>query len=171
MRTSRRSQDRSAQAPRSTWQGQLGAHPTGRPSFRRKILGVQSRLAELCEHTDLGRSRIRGAQLGWQSRRYTKVLQDLGIKARRPQGGRFGAQMTNIAASHPVGPLYQGIGDLSNNKHTDHRGPTNISLNVSDLHGTIHLQAPRRIWQSSKARLPRKVLNRTYNHSAQETEI
>jgi hypothetical protein len=30
-----------------------------------------------------------GAQLGWQGRKYTEVLQDLGIMARRPQGGRF----------------------------------------------------------------------------------
>jgi hypothetical protein len=28
----------------------------------------------LQKHTDLGRSRIRSAQLGWQSRSYTKVL-------------------------------------------------------------------------------------------------
>jgi hypothetical protein len=32
-----------------------------------KSLGVQYRLAGILEHTDLGRSRIRGAQLGWQS--------------------------------------------------------------------------------------------------------
>jgi hypothetical protein len=83
----------------------------------------------LQKHTDLGRSHIQGAQLGWQSRSHTKILQDLGIKARQPQGGRFGAQMTNIAASHPVEPLYQGIGDLSNNKHTDHRG----SMKIVDL--------------------------------------
>jgi hypothetical protein len=44
----------------------------------------------LQKHTDLGRSCIQGAQLGWQSRRYTEVLQDLGIKACRPQGGLFG---------------------------------------------------------------------------------
>jgi hypothetical protein len=55
-----------------------------------KILGVQNWLTELQEHTALGRSRIRGAQLGWQSRKHIKVLQGLGIKARRPQGGRFG---------------------------------------------------------------------------------
>jgi hypothetical protein len=59
--------------------GPLGAHPTERPSFRRKTSGVQSRLAGLQEHTDLRRSRIRGAQLGWQSYRHTEVLQDLGI--------------------------------------------------------------------------------------------
>jgi hypothetical protein len=47
-----------------------------------KILGVQSRLAGLQEHTDLWRSHIRGAQLGWQSRRHTEVLENLGIKAR-----------------------------------------------------------------------------------------
>jgi hypothetical protein len=58
----------------------------------------------LQKHTDLGRSRIQGAQLGWQSRIHTKVLQDLGIKARRPRGGRFGVQTTNIAAGHPVEP-------------------------------------------------------------------
>jgi hypothetical protein len=33
------------------------------------------------------------------------------------------------------------------------------------------LQAPKKIWQSSEGRLPRKVFNRTYDHSAQETEI
>jgi hypothetical protein len=33
----------------------------------------------LQKHTDLGRSHIQGAQLGWQSSRNTKVLQDLGI--------------------------------------------------------------------------------------------
>jgi hypothetical protein len=33
----------------------------------KKILGVQSWLAGLQEHTDLGRSRIQGVQLGWQS--------------------------------------------------------------------------------------------------------
>jgi hypothetical protein len=47
-----------------------------------KSLGVQSVLAGLQEHTDLGRSCIHGAQLGWQSRSHTEVLQDLGIKAR-----------------------------------------------------------------------------------------
>jgi hypothetical protein len=36
----------------------------------------------LQKHTDLGRSRIQGAQLGWRSRRHAEVLQDLGIKAR-----------------------------------------------------------------------------------------
>jgi hypothetical protein len=34
------------------------------------------------KHTDLRRSRIRGAQLGWQGCRQTEVLQDLGTKAR-----------------------------------------------------------------------------------------
>jgi hypothetical protein len=33
---------------------------------------------------------------------HTEVSQDLSIMARRPQGGRFGAQMTNIAAGHPA---------------------------------------------------------------------
>jgi hypothetical protein len=42
---------------------------------------------------------------------------------------------------------------------------------ASDLHGILDLQAPRRIWQSSEAHLPQKVFNRTYDHSAQETEI
>jgi hypothetical protein len=42
---------------------------------------------------------------------------------------------------------------------------------ASDLHRGTNLQAPKRIWQSSEARLPRKVFNRTYDHSAQETEI
>jgi hypothetical protein len=58
----------------------------------------------LQEHTDLRRSRVRGAQLGWQGHSHTEVLQDLGIKARRPHGGRFGVQTTNIAASHPAEP-------------------------------------------------------------------
>jgi hypothetical protein len=61
-------------------------------------------LARLREHTDLGRSRIRGAQLAWQGRRHTKTLQDLGIEARRPQQGHFCVQMTNIAADHPAEP-------------------------------------------------------------------
>jgi hypothetical protein len=34
------------------------------------ILGVQSRPTGLQEHTDLRRSHIRGAPLGWQSRRH-----------------------------------------------------------------------------------------------------
>jgi hypothetical protein len=59
----------------------------------------------LQKHTDLGRSRIQSAQLGWQSRRHTKVLQDLSIKARQPQEGHCGVQMTNIVACHPAGPL------------------------------------------------------------------
>jgi hypothetical protein len=59
-------------------------------------------MAGLQEHTDIGWSRIQGAQLGWQSRRHTEVLQDLGIKAHRPGGGRFGVQMTNIVASGPA---------------------------------------------------------------------
>jgi hypothetical protein len=80
--------------------------------------------------------------------------------------------MTNKAASHLAEPLYQGIGNLSN-RNTDHGGPTKIAYlrDASDLHVVVDLQAPRRIWQSSKARLPRKVFNRTYDHSAQETEI
>jgi hypothetical protein len=69
-----------------------------------KILGVESRLAGLQEHTDLRRSRVRGAQLGWQGRSHTKILQDLGIKARRPQGGRFGVQMISIATDHLAEP-------------------------------------------------------------------
>jgi hypothetical protein len=56
-----------------------------------KILGAQSRLAGLQKHTDHRRSHIQGAQLGWQSRRHTKVLQDLDIMARQPQEGHFGA--------------------------------------------------------------------------------
>jgi hypothetical protein len=66
------------------------------------------------------------------------VLQDLGIKARRPQGGRFGVQTTNIAVDHPAEPLYQGIGDLSN-RHTGHTGPMKIVdlCDASDLHGTF----------------------------------
>jgi hypothetical protein len=42
---------------------------------------------------------------------------------------------------------------------------------ASDLHGTFDLQAPRRIWQSSEARIPRNVFSQTYDHSAQETKI
>jgi hypothetical protein len=67
-------------------------------------MGVQNRLARLQEQTDFGRSHIWGTQLGWRSCRHTKVLQDLGIRARRPQGGHFGAEMTNIAADQPVEP-------------------------------------------------------------------
>jgi hypothetical protein len=40
-----------------------------------------------------------------------------------------------------------------------------ISMILADL------QAPRQIWKSSEARLPWKVFNQTYDHSAQETEI
>jgi hypothetical protein len=69
-----------------------------------KSLGVQRRLAGLREHTDLRRSCIRGAQLGWKGRKHTKILQDLGIKERRPLGGCFGVQTTNIAASHLAEP-------------------------------------------------------------------
>jgi hypothetical protein len=119
-------------------------------------------LVGLLELTDLGRSRIQGAQLGWQGRRYTKILQDLGIKAHRPQGGHFGVKTTNIAASHPVEPLCKGISDLSN-RFVD------VKLLISMV--LFDLQAPRRIWQSSEARLPQKVFNRTYDNSAQETEI
>jgi hypothetical protein len=36
-----------------------------------KILGFQNRLAELHEHTDLGRSHVQGTQLGWQGHSYT----------------------------------------------------------------------------------------------------
>jgi hypothetical protein len=105
---------------------------------------------------------FQGVQLGWWSRIHTEVLQDLGIKARRPQGGRFGVQTTSIAANHPAEPLYQGIGDLSD-RHTDHGGPTKtVDLrDASDNHGILDLQVPRKIWQSSEARLPQKVFNRT----------
>jgi hypothetical protein len=117
---------------------------------------VQGGLAGLTKHTDLGRSRIQGAQLGWQGHKHTKVLQDPSMKARRPQGGHFGVQETSIAANHPAEPLYQGIGDLSNNRHTDHGGPTKIVdlLNASNLYGVVDLQAPRMIWQLSEAHLP-----------------
>jgi hypothetical protein len=56
---------RSSQAPGDTWQGHSARTPQGGLHSRRKILGVQSRLARLGEHTDLRRSRIQGAQLGW----------------------------------------------------------------------------------------------------------
>jgi hypothetical protein len=78
----RGSQVYSAQAPRSTWQGHQARTLQGGLHSRRKIQGAQNRLPGLQEHTDLGRSRIQGAQLGWQGRRRTKILQDLGIKAR-----------------------------------------------------------------------------------------
>jgi hypothetical protein len=79
-----------------------------------------------------------GAQLGRQSHRHIVVLQDLVFKAHRLQGGCFGVHMTNIAASHPAEPLYQGIGNLSN-RHADHGGPTKIVdlHDASDLHGTF----------------------------------
>jgi metal-dependent amidase/aminoacylase/carboxypeptidase family protein len=65
------------------------------------------------------------------------MWQDLDIKAHRPQGGRFGVQMTNIAVNHPAEPLYQGIDDPSN-RHTDHGGPTkNVIHDAYDLHGTF----------------------------------
>jgi hypothetical protein len=103
MPPSGRSQSKSAQAPEYL-AGPLGETPQGGFHSRCKILGVQSRLARLQKHTDLGRSRIRGAQLGWQGRSHTKILQDLGIKARRPQAGHFGVQATNIAVSHLAEP-------------------------------------------------------------------
>jgi hypothetical protein len=81
MPTLGRSEVCSAQAPRSTWQGHQARTPEGGLHSRRKILGVQSRLAGRREHTNLRRSRIQGAQLGLQSRRHTEVLQDLSIKA------------------------------------------------------------------------------------------
>jgi hypothetical protein len=37
------------------------------------------------------------------------------------------------------------------------------TCDASDLHGNVDLQAPRRIWKISEARLPRKVFNRTYH--------
>jgi hypothetical protein len=43
----------------------------------------------LQKHTDLGRSCIWGAQLGWESRRDTKVLQDLGIQGAPTSGRSF----------------------------------------------------------------------------------
>jgi hypothetical protein len=58
MPTLRRSQNTSAQAPGSTWQGHRACTPQGGLHSRRKILDVQSRLAGLQERTDLGRSRI-----------------------------------------------------------------------------------------------------------------
>jgi hypothetical protein len=63
------------------------------------------------------------------------------MKARRPQGGRFGVQTISIAANHPAEPLYQGIGNLSNNRHTDHGGPTKIVdvFDDSNLHGAVDL--------------------------------
>jgi hypothetical protein len=48
--------------------------PHGDLHSQRKILGVQSRLAGIREYTNLGRSRIQGAQLDWQVRRHTEVL-------------------------------------------------------------------------------------------------
>jgi hypothetical protein len=84
--------------------GPSGAHPQEGLHSRRKIPSVQNRLAELQGHTDLGRSRIQGAQLGWQDREHTEVFQDQGTKARQPQGGRFGVQMTSIAADHLAEP-------------------------------------------------------------------
>jgi hypothetical protein len=104
MPTLGRSHIGSAQVSRDTWQGHQARTPQGGFQSRRKILGVQIRLTGLQEHTDLGRSRIKGAQLGWQGRKHTKVLQDLSTKAHRPQGGHFGVQTTNIAASHPAEP-------------------------------------------------------------------
>jgi hypothetical protein len=104
MPTSRRSQIKSAQAPGDTWQGHQERTPQGGLHSRCKIMGVQSWLERLQEHTDLGRSCIQGAQLGWQGRKYTEVFQDLGIKAHRPQGGYFGAQTTNIVVSRPTEP-------------------------------------------------------------------
>jgi hypothetical protein len=115
----------SAQAPRITWQGHQARTPQRGLHSRRKILGVQSRQAGLLEHNDLGRPHVQGAQLGWRSCIHTEVLHDLSIKARRPQAGRFGVQMTSIAANHPAEPLDQGIGDLSD-RHIDHGGPMKI---------------------------------------------
>jgi hypothetical protein len=82
MTTSRRAQVYSAQGPGSTWQGHQARTPQGGLHSRRKIPGVQNRLAGLQEHNNLGRSCIQGTQLGWQSCIHTEVLQYLGIKAR-----------------------------------------------------------------------------------------
>jgi hypothetical protein len=70
----------SAQAPGSTWQGHQARTPRRGLHFRHKIHGVQNGLAGLQSHTNLGRSHIWGAQLGWQGCSHTKILQDLGIK-------------------------------------------------------------------------------------------
>jgi hypothetical protein len=93
------------------------------------------------------------------------VLQDLNIKARRPQGGRFGAQTTNIAVDHPVELLCEGIGDLSN-RHTDHGGLTKIL----DLHDACRSPGAQKD-PAEQQGTPTLVFNRTYDHSAQEIEI
>jgi hypothetical protein len=44
-------------------------------------------------------------------------------------------------------------------------------MKIVDIHASFDFKVPRMIWQSGEARLPREVFNRTYDHSAQETEI
>jgi hypothetical protein len=104
MPTTGRSQKQKRPSTKKYLVAPLGVHPQGGLHSRRKILGAQSRLTGLQKHTDLGRSRIRGAQLGWQDREHTEVLQDQGTKARLPRGGRFGVQTTSIAANHLAEP-------------------------------------------------------------------
>jgi hypothetical protein len=148
MPTSGRSQVYSTQAPEIL--GRAIRRAPHREAFVPdvKLLGVQSRLAGLRKHTDLRRSRIWGAQLGWQGLNIPRYCKTKVFKARRPQGGRFGVQTTNIAAGHLAEPLYQGIGDLSNDRHTNHGGLTKIVdlLSTSALHGSADFQGPRMIW-------------------------
>jgi hypothetical protein len=82
------------------------------------------------------------------------------------------ALLPAIQQSHGTKALMTSvIGILTTGACRNRRSEASDLHGVSDLQVLLDLQAPRRIWQSSEARLPRKVFNRTYDHSAQETEI
>jgi hypothetical protein len=78
-----RSQNKSAQAPKGTWQGQAHTPQGGLHSDVKSWVSKAGWQGYKSTPTS-GRSRIQGTQLGWQSRRHTEVLQDLAIKAHRP---------------------------------------------------------------------------------------
>jgi hypothetical protein len=81
----------------------LGCY-TGRPSFQTENLECPEQAGRATRAHRPRKVTHPGRQLCWQGREHTKVLEDLSIKARRPQGGRFGVQMTNIAAGHLAEP-------------------------------------------------------------------
>jgi hypothetical protein len=80
------------------------------------------------------------------------------------------ALLPAIQQSHGTKALMT-IGILTTGARRNRRSEASDLHGVSDLQVLLDLQAPRWIWQSSEARLPRKVFNRTYDHSAQEKEI
>jgi hypothetical protein len=84
----------SAQVPGSTWQGHQARTTQGGLHSRHETTCVQSGSVVLQRHTDLGRSRTRGAQLGWQSLRIPRYcntwvlrhtdLKEVVLVSRRP---------------------------------------------------------------------------------------